>query len=345
LNKRKMWTVLALLALAGLGLLAFRWRAAGFDWSAFVTVLHNADGRWLAASLFFIFATYALRVLRWEIMLRPFRPHSNFWAIFAATCIGFTAVVLFGRAGEPVRPYLIAKREGVSFSSQIAAWIVERILDLLSVLSIFGLALLQVSNTAIRPGPRMQLILHAGGYTAGTAAGVSLVLLLAMRNVRGRPLQTFLRRLKFLPERILRKLLDTIDSFEAGTRSMRSGSSTVLLLVYTIANWLAISGVFTCVFLAFSATAGLGAGDIVVLLGFVAFGSAVQLPGVGGGMQIATIVVLTEFFQLTLESATGIALILWIASSACIVPVGLAFAFREGLKFRQLNVAANASQL
>ena len=69
----------------------------------------------------------------------------DLWRIFTATAIGFTAVVLFGRAGEPVRPYLIAKKEGVSFSSQIAAWIVERILDLLMVLLIFGIALTQVS--------------------------------------------------------------------------------------------------------------------------------------------------------------------------------------------------------
>ena len=54
---------------------------------------------------------------------------TSLWRVFSATAIGFTAVVLFGRAGEPVRPYLIAKKEGVTFSSQVAAWVVERILD------------------------------------------------------------------------------------------------------------------------------------------------------------------------------------------------------------------------
>ena len=103
--------------------------------------------------------------LRWEVMLRPLRKDASLWRIFTATVIGFTAVVLFGRAGEPVRPYLIAKKEGVSFSSQIAAWIVERMLDLLMVLLIFGIALTQISTSAIQPGPKIRVILEAGGYT------------------------------------------------------------------------------------------------------------------------------------------------------------------------------------
>ena len=87
-------------------------------------------------------------------MLRPLAKNASFLGLLRATCIGFTAVVLFGRAGEPVRPYLIARKEGVSFSSQVAAWVVERILDILMILIIFGVALTQVSHSAIRSSPR-----------------------------------------------------------------------------------------------------------------------------------------------------------------------------------------------
>ena len=61
----------------------------------------------------------------------------------------------------------------------------------------------------------------------------------------------------------------------------------------------------------------------MILLGFVAFGSVVQIPGVGGGMQIATVLVLTEFFGIGLEAASGIALVLWIITFVAIVPIGL----------------------
>jgi hypothetical protein len=54
-------------------------------------------------------------------------------------------------------------------------------------------------------------------------------------------------------------------------------------------------------------------------------------------MQIAAALVLTEFFGLTLESATGIAVVLWLVSFVAIVPVGLILAFHEGVQWRNLR--------
>jgi hypothetical protein len=54
-------------------------------------------------------------------------------------------------------------------------------------------------------------------------------------------------------------------------------------------------------------------------------------------MQIVTVLVLTEFFGITLETASGIALVLWIITFVVIVPLGLALAFHEGIKWRNLR--------
>jgi len=91
------------------------------------------------------------------------------------------------------------------------------------------------------------------------------------------------------------------------------------------------------VFKAFPATHELGVTDVVILLGFVCLGSIVQIPGVGGGMQIVTVLVLTEFFGVSLEAASGIALVLWIITFVVIVPLGLVLAFHEGIQWRNLR--------
>ena len=122
------------------------------------------------------------------------------WGLVVATCIGFTAVVLFGRAGEPVRPYLIARKAGVSFSSQVAAWLVERILDLLMVLLIFGIALTQISRSGIQPGPHIQSALQAAGLLAGITGALSLALLLGLRYFRGSIRTRLMDALSFLPD-------------------------------------------------------------------------------------------------------------------------------------------------
>ncbi|MGD1098494.1 MAG: lysylphosphatidylglycerol synthase transmembrane domain-containing protein [Bryobacteraceae bacterium] len=329
--------IAALAALAAVLFVVHRLRTSGFAWKEFAAALTQVDWRWLALSMILVMATYAGRALRWEVMIRPLRADASLWRLLSGTAIGFTAVVLFGRAGEPVRPYLIAKSEGISFSSQIAAWLVERILDLLMILLIFGIALTQIAHSTVQPGPRIRVALQAAGYTAGLTGIACLALLIAMRQFRGRLQQRLLGALSFLPEKAVSRIAGFLASFEDGMQCMRSAGSTVLLFAYSIVEWLVIATAFACVFKAFPATASLGITDVVILLGFVAFGSALQIPGVGGGMQIVTVLVLTEFFGIGLETATGIALVLWIVSFVLIVPIGLALAFSEGIKWRNLR--------
>lgn len=317
--------------------MAYRWRTSGFSWHDFADALTGVDWSWLALGMALILATYLGRALRWEVMLRPLQSHTSIPRIFSATVIGFTAVVLFGRAGEPVRPYLIAKKEGVTFSSQVAAWVVERILDLLMVLVVFGVALSQISRSAIQHGPRVSVVLQAGGYTAGVIGVACLALLLGLRKFHGGVQQRLMDALSFLPHLVAAKIGRALKSFGEGMESMRSGARTSLLVIYTVVEWSVIAGCFICVFKAFPATHALGVTDVVILLGFVSFGSIVQIPGVGGGMQIVTVLVLTEFFGITLEAASGIALVLWFITFVSIVPLGLVLAFREGIHWKNLR--------
>lgn len=335
MKKKYLGAALALAAiLAAIGFVVYRWRTSGFAWSEFSAALRQVDWSWLILSQALVLATYVGRALRWEVMLRPLKKHADLWGICTATVIGFTAVLLFGRAGEAVRPYLIAKKENVSFSSQIAAWIVERMLDLLMILLIFGIALTRVSQSAVQPGPRIRVILEAGGYTAGFAGAASLAVLIALRQLRA---ERLLRFLSFLPHRMLARIRTVLASFEEGIESTRGAQSLMLLIAYTVVEWVVIAGAFACVFRAFPATGHLGITDVIILLGFVAFGSALQIPGVGGGMQIATVLVLTEFYGVKFATASGIALVLWIISFVAVVPIGLILAFHEGIKWRNLK--------
>ena len=74
----------------------------------------------------------------------------------------------------------------------------------------------------------------------------------------------------------------------------------------------------------------------LIVAGVVAFGSAVQIPGVGGGMQVATVLILTEFFRIPLETAGGIALLMWVVAFVAIVPFGVVLALQQGLQWGKL---------
>jgi len=338
LKKRHLGAGLGVIAfVAAVGFVGYRWRHSGVAWEKFVQVFSGVNWSWLSLALALILVTYVGRAMRWEIMLRPLSNRVRLWRLVVATCIGFTAVVLFGRAGEPVRPYLIARKEGVSFSSQVAAWLVERILDLLMVLLIFGVALTQISRSGIQPGPHIRSALEAAGMLAGITGALSLALLLGLRYFRGSIRVRLMESLSFLPDVLHARVAKFLHAFEEGMQSTQRKSYVGLLVTYTVVEWLVVAGSFFCVFRAFPATSGMRITDVIIAFGFVCFGSVLQIPGVGGGMQIATVLVLTEFYGVSLESASGIALVLWIITFVVIVPLGLAMAFHEGIKWRSLR--------
>ncbi len=270
-------------------------------------------------------------------MVRPIRPDSSAWNIFIATAIGFTAIVFFGRAGELVRPYLISVKERVTFSSQMAAWLLERVLDLLMVLLIFGVALSQVPRTGLTPGPHLKILLEAGGIILGVAGAGCLGLLLAFRHFGERMQERIMSAVTFLTPATQERIRVMLSAFTAGFGSTRSNSFVLMLLAYSILEWLLIILCFICMFRAFPATSGFSLIDIVIFMGFVSLGSAVQIPGVGGGMQVAAVVVLTELFGLKFEVASGFAIALWLVTFVVIVPFGVVLAFIEGINWRNLS--------
>src|SRR5580693_10169955 len=127
-NKRYVVYAVVFLVLAVLVYLQFRtWQ--NFDWARF---RETRPQKWvhILHGIALIYLAYVVRAIRWKIFLRPVRPQASSASLVAPTIIGFTGLALLGRPGELIRPYLIAKRENLSFSSQLGAWAVERIFDI-----------------------------------------------------------------------------------------------------------------------------------------------------------------------------------------------------------------------
>src|SRR5258706_8968523 len=128
-NKRTLITAVVVALLAILIYSQVReWR--DFDWATFWAQTHHIRGIHILHAIVLIYSHYGLRALRWRILHKPLKKDTSWLGLIPPTLIGFTGLALLGRPGEFIRPYLIARREGLSLSSQIAVWTVERIFDL-----------------------------------------------------------------------------------------------------------------------------------------------------------------------------------------------------------------------
>jgi hypothetical protein len=309
----------------------------GFDWNLARQSLAGLQWRWLVVSLAPIFGTYYGRALRWAVFLRPVKPHPSISNILVATVIGFTAIALFGRPGEFVRPYLIARKENVPVPSQLAAWVIERIFDLLMALVVFGFALSRVHASGMQVGEKLAWVLTLGGrIVAGSCVGL-LALLLSLRHFAEPARCWLLRTLQILPEKRYQQASRLIGAFVQGVESTRSDGALLLVFLYSVMEWILIAACYWCLAKAFRGTISLSVVDVLIYMGFVTFGAAVQIPGIGGGVQVVSMVVLTELFGVRLELASIFSILIWALTFLAIVPFGFVLAFKEGLDWRGLR--------
>jgi glycosyltransferase 2 family protein len=311
--------------------------ARGFDWRFAAGTVTRLHWEWLALSFVPMFGTYYGRALRWAVFLKPLKEKPSIRNILSATVIGFTAITLFGRPGEFVRPYLIAVKERVPVTSQFAAWVLERIFDLLMALLVFAFALSRVHSSGVHVGEKLGWVLAFGGKIVTVLCVALLILILSFRHL-AKPVQKRLTvALRFLPEHRFTKVEHWLEAFVQGVESTRSDGALLLVFLYSCIEWLLIAASYWCLARAFSGMLTFSLVDVLIYVGFVSFGSVVQVPGIGGGMQVVAVVVLTELFGVRLELATSFAILTWLATFVIIVPIGLLVALKEGLDWHNLR--------
>jgi uncharacterized protein (TIRG00374 family) len=214
--------------LVSLILLALVLRA--FDLEQFGRALQTASYLYLLPVVALIFLSYAVRALRWRTLFRTDRalPWSS---LFAAMMIGYLFNnILPARAGEMIRAYTLAQREGLAKSTIFATVIVERVVDLVIALLLLSVVLLFYPLPAMLG--RAGLVVAA--ISATLITGLVLVDLLGMRLIR-----VFVRWFGFLPQSLLNRLEAIGSGFVAGVAALRSPWHVMRFLGYSALIWIA----------------------------------------------------------------------------------------------------------
>lgn len=337
--------ILALVAavLAALVYLQFRtWQE--FDWAVFAREMRRVSALRVGVAVAIIYFVYYLRAVRWKIFLRPVC-RTTAARLTAPQLIGFTGLALLGRPGEFIRPYLIARRENLSFSSQVAVWAVERIFDvgsvaLLLAVVLFSGALRSLAYFQKNPGAH-DAVRNGGFLLLGGVVAVALGAMLLRRRgptVAGRLEAALHGR----APGVARRLSHRIHQFSQGLNTIHDAASFVAILGISLLIWTLIAAAYVQVLHAYPELEPVRLPQVVLLLVASMAGSVLQLPAIGGGSQLATIAVLQAVFGVRPELAVSAGILLWLVTFVAVVPGGLALARREHVSLRQLESEAEA---
>jgi glycosyltransferase 2 family protein len=343
-KKRILATVVVFLILAVLVYLQYRhWRT--FDWGTFWSQTHRINKLRVLYAISLIYFGYLLRAIRWKIFLKPVRPRTKMGEVMWPTLIGFTGLALLGRAGEFIRPYLIARRTDLPFSSQLAVWAVERIFDVGAFAVLTVLAIFLPSALPSIPHPEYYLRFREAGFLlialVAAMAGAAVVI--------GRNGEAVARRveqqLSHVPSNFGHKLAQKIREFGMGLNTIHSPLSLLWLTLVSLGMWYMIALSYKAVTHSYGVDAlDIPVSQILILMGSSMVGSMLQLPAVGGGSQMATIATLSSVFDVPPELAASCGILLWLVTFAAVVPSGLLLAHRERLSLRKLSVESHQAE-
>jgi uncharacterized protein (TIRG00374 family) len=337
-----------LVVLIGLLVLGFVvYRSSGmihledFSGTKLLHAVRNANPFLLILSILAIYACYALRALRWKVFQQNLGP-SHFGTIYAMTLAGFAAVFLLGRAGEPVRPLLLARKEKLPVSGMFGVYVLERLFDTASAAVIAAVALLLFrSHThAGETASRLETAARTTGSLlfAGVIGAVVFLVYLRLHGTAllDRQLQGWLKAHGWRGS-----VAGILLGFARGVQTIRTWSDLALTTFYSVAHWFLVLLVYLWVSHSFGGTLGtISLGDAMLVMAFTLVGSAVQLPGVGGGSQVAAFLAYTTIFGVEKEPAAAAAIVMWLITFAASSLVGVPLLIHEGFSLGKLREMA-----
>jgi uncharacterized protein (TIRG00374 family) len=237
-----------------------------------------------------------------------------------------------------LRPYLLAKQEGLPFTATLATIVVERILDLSAVLMLLGLYMALSWQDAAAAAPTLFRAIAYSALGMGAVALVVLALMFAMAGHPERLHALVLRIERVLPQRLAQIVANLARTFAEGLGVVRRPSRLVSSIALSLVLWVLISSQAWIVARAFGiAVPFTGA---FLLTAMLVVGVAVPTPGGIGPAHEAFRLGTTSFFGANNDTAVGAAIVWHALSILPVIVAGAWFAMHERISFKALEVGA-----
>jgi glycosyltransferase 2 family protein len=318
-----------LILLLTIGLLAFFFRKA--DPAGVWAETRRADPTLLFYAVVVTALTYAVRAWRWQSLLAPIGP-TRYRVAFETTVIGFAANALIpGRVGEVLRPYLLARREKLNATSAFATIILERVLDLATVLLLFAAFVFTVKPGVISGDPSQFAVVKFGGGVAAVSSIAGLVVLFALAGHPERLGRAASRVERLLPARLAGVVAGFVETFAQGLGVLRQPTRLLTALALSFPMWMSIAAGIWLSSRAFHITFPYTGSFLVMTI--LVVGVAAPTPGGVGAFHAAYQFAVMEFFGAPGDRAVGAAIVLHAVSFVPVTLLGLVFMAREGLTF------------
>lgn len=310
----------------------------GLDWELVIKHLRRVELSYIPVFIVLLFAANWVRAIRWNLLILGEKSLST-TKLFEAVMVGFLATFLLPlRAGEFIRPWILSRWQPVSFSTGLASVVIERVFDMIALLSLLGLCLTQMES--VPP------IVIVGTKILG-AIGFIILVVMIIAYFRLAFIVALVRKSLELVldenhEDKQEKLLKMVEDFVGGLKAISSFKELILVIFWSFMLWILISVLYQMTLWAFGVGSSLWTGiTVCIIIGFAI--AAPSSPGFIGTFQFGCVVALSGVYTYPREFAIAYSVVAHAVQFVFIVATGFIILYIEGMGFNQLERSADPS--
>ncbi len=234
----------------------------GISFQQLIDAIRTVDLYWLAAMQVPVWLAFFTRIQRWTYIVRAVQP-ASYKNLLIATQLMFLWNFTIGmRLGEFVRPVVLKRLEGISFSKGLALGTLDRVTDLIGLMAIVGVSVVFFHPTAdihlpsglfgIKSPPSIPANLIQGGSIAAIIGLTGIIALLVTLYLN----QSLALRITHaifgvVSHKLAEFVCGMLEQFAEGLHVFRSTSDMLKSIAFSLATWLLFVASMYCLMMAF----------------------------------------------------------------------------------------------
>jgi uncharacterized protein (TIRG00374 family) len=208
-----------------------------------INALTEANYGYVLLATFILMFSHYLRALRWQLFLTPIKT-INTGSLFSALVIGYAANTFVpAHLGELLRAIVLGKRHNIFASTTFASIVLERIVDILSLILVMVLVIF------VHPFPRWVVQSGIIMLTGALCLFVTLIILKRFETKTSGLMRTLFRP---LPEKFGNKIHSMALNFISGLMPLKSFRHYFYVAILSVAIWFCYALVYYFCLLAFN---------------------------------------------------------------------------------------------
>lgn len=311
------------------------WLFRSVDVEQLLATVGQSSWLLLTASIPVTLLSHLVRAQRWRRLLAGASGSVGLDDSFVSVMIGYAANTLIPRSGELLRPFVLTRRTSLTYSTTLSSVIVERILDVLTLLIGISVLLVFRSDVVAAALPDTDPTTIVLAFVVPLVALAVAVAVMAFTNVGPWFIATVVRRLH---TGVAQRLEAILKDARQGASALSKGSAWPGVIVDSILIWVLYAIPLWLVLLAIPWSGpAFGFDDAAILLVIVAIGVTIApTPGALGVYQGFAQIALMRLYGATSTEGLAFGIVSWVMNYGVALVVGgflLIVEMRHGLRW------------